>query len=448
MKAVSANRARLATIVIGSVLMSISAAVFVMTVSTNSVADRSRRLHHLAEVQRLVEGEWSALATDTHFASLEDQLGWNLAAERSALEAEVSRAAADVESQVELLGTRIETVDRFLEGAAEIVELLGTDVPAAQEMLETVVQPAFVEAEADVEERRSEVLAEIAATDSRSARFGDIARFVVILLVPMAMVLVYREITERVLRQRQLEMQLEAEQALAQARDEFVANASHELRTPLTGILGLSEVLVEDDRIPGDAREMLSMVVTEAADLSRMVEDLLTTARLSAGQLRFEPRRVATTEEAETIVRPFRQAGTKVAIDVEDAAVFVDRLRQRQVLRNLVSNAVKYGGNRISLTGHRDGVTFKWIVADNGPGVPRELEERLFQRYIHTLTFQQAVAGGVGLGLSIVKSLTEGMGGTVEYARILGETCFIVRVPLADGAAGARPSIRAAGGVR
>jgi hypothetical protein len=89
-----------------------------------------------------------------------------------------------------------------------------------------------------------------------------------------------------------------------------------------------------------------------------------------------------------------------------------------------------------------------WIVADNGPGVPKELEGRLFQRYIHTLTFQQAVAGGVGLGLSIVKSLVDGMGGAVSYARVGDESHFVVRLPLADGSSGDRPSIRAFGGVR
>jgi signal transduction histidine kinase len=190
------------------------------------------------------------------------------------------------------------------------------------------------------------------------------------------------------------------------------------------------------------------MVTTEASDLARMVEDLLTTARLAAGQLRYEPRRVGVVEEAEVIVRPFLQAGRKIEVDVDDGAVYVDRLRQRQVLRNLISNAVKYGGDRIVLIGRSDGIHFRWTVADDGPGVPRELEERLFQRYIHTLTFQQAVAGGVGLGLSIVKSLAEGMGGSVSYRRRDGITQFIVTVPSAEGQVGARPSIHASGGVR
>jgi signal transduction histidine kinase len=176
---------------------------------------------------------------------------------------------------------------------------------------------------------------------------------------------------------------------------------------------------------------MLGMLNSEAADLARMVEDLLTTSRLAAGQLRFEPRQVSAQEEADAVVQPFIQNGQIIKVDVADAALWVDRLRLRQVLRNLLSNGVKYGGGRLEIRGWSDGEHYEWMVVDDGPGIPKELEDRLFQRYIHSLTFQQAVVGGVGLGLSIVKSLVEGMGGEVSYRRVLGDTIFAVRVPLA-----------------
>ena len=162
-----------------------------------------------------------------------------------------------------------------------------------------------------------------------------------------------------------------------------------------------------------------------------MIEDLLTTARLAAGQLRFEPEDVDATEEVEGLVGPFRRNGADISTEVADGTVHVDRLRQRQVLRNLISNATKYGGPHITLRGRVDGHWYEWTIADDGEGVPPELEERLFQRFIHQHNFQQAVAGGVGLGLSIVKSLAEGMGGSVTYEKTSGEVRFIVRVPLA-----------------
>jgi signal transduction histidine kinase len=251
------------------------------------------------------------------------------------------------------------------------------------------------------------------------------------LVVPLALVLIYREIVSRQFRQKELELRLQAEQELGKARDEFVANTSHELRTPLTAIIGLGQMVELDEEMSAESREMLAMLNSEANDLARMVEDLLTTSRLAAGQLRFEPREVSATEEADAVAQPFTQNGQHITVDVADATLWVDRLRLRQVLRNLLSNGVKYGGGRLELRGWVDGDHYEWMVVDDGPGIPKELEDRLFQRYIHSLTFQQAVVGGVGLGLSIVKSLVEGMGGEVSYRRALGETIFAVRVPLA-----------------
>ncbi|MDH4309003.1 MAG: HAMP domain-containing histidine kinase, partial [Acidimicrobiia bacterium] len=417
--------------------------------TTTKVSRWAAELHRLDEIQRLVEGQRSAVGLATHLSALEERLdGWDLEKELTDTLHAVDDAEAGLASQLGA-GTPLPSVATFTEVARSIADAVRSgETESAQEIAAGSLNSAFTDASKEVIGRREIVLADLTGLDRAGARFGDMARLTVILVVPLALVLVYREIVERQLSQRQLEMQLEAEQELAQARDEFVANASHELRTPLTGILGLSEILVEDDRIPPDAREMLGMVTTEASDLARMVEDLLTTARLSAGQLRYEPRRVSTTEEAEVLIRPFVQANQTIAIDVEDAAVHVDRLRQRQVLRNLISNATKYGGPNITLVGESRGVTYRWMVTDDGPGVPPELERKLFQRYIHTLTFQQAVAGGVGLGLSIVKSLAEGMGGSVGYDRSQGLTRFIVDVPLADASSGSRPSIRAAGGVR
>lgn len=426
----------------------VSVAVFAVTETTGRVATWSNELHRLDEIHRLVEGQRSAVGLATHLAALQERQGWDMTEELSETYESISTTDAQLASFLGS-GAPIPEAEEFLEGTRDITSLLDAgELIAAQDFAESHLNPLFGSAAAAINELKAGKIDDITSIDRAGVRFGDAARITVILLVPLALVLVYREVAQRQMRQHQLELQLEAEQELAQARDEFVANASHELRTPLTGILGLSEVLVTDDRIPEDAREMLSMVTTEAADLARMVEDLLTTARLSAGQLRFEPRRVAAIEEAEVITRPFVQAGRPVDVDVEDSALYVDRLRQRQVLRNLLSNAVKYGGDQIALLGEQRDLVYRWSVVDNGPGVPIELEQRLFQRYIHTLTFQQAVAGGVGLGLSIVKSLAEGMDGKVSYSREGGVTRFMVEVPLADSSPGSRPSIRASGGIR
>ena len=433
------TRAMAITTTIGVSLMVIVAVVFTLGWAVGGVTAGSRSLHALDEALRLATVMRAQLGLAVHLDAIEKNYNADVA---GAFESSV-RDVVDANGQLHLIGGS-GALDAFPElqhaitdmssGADQaLAELRAGDNAAAAATTSTIIDPAFRLFTEEASEERSTVLSEITDADELSARLGETARFLLVLIIPAGLVLVYREITTRQLRARELEVRLTAERELAKARDEFVANASHELRTPLTAIYGLGQLLEEDETLPESAREMISMMNGEASDLSRMVEDLLTTARLAAGQLRFEPEDVATAVEADTIAQPFVHSGADISISVEDANVWADRLRQRQVLRNLISNAVKYGGGSISLEGEVDGRFFRWTVADNGPGVPAELEQRLFQRFVHTLTFRQAVAGGVGLGLSIVKSLVEGMGGSVGYERVDGWTRFVVRIPLVRG---------------
>jgi signal transduction histidine kinase len=123
------------------------------------------------------------------------------------------------------------------------------------------------------------------------------------------------------------------------------------------------------------------------------------------------------------------RAGVEIDVDCEPGIVRADRLRFRQVLRNLLSNARKYGGPQLRVEGHALEGKFVCTIADNGDGIPQELEHRLFQRYIHR-GHQPLVLGSVGLGLSIVHALSEGMGGVVRYERADGWTRFVVTLPL------------------
>ena len=123
--------------------------------------------------------------------------------------------------------------------------------------------------------------------------------------------------------------------------------------------------------------------------------------------------------------------GGVIETEAEGAVVAVDRMRQRQVLRNLISNARKYGGPELRVLGEVKGDMYEWIVADNGQGIPEEIKDRLFQRFVHRGSLVTA-PGGVGIGLSIVRALVEGMGGTIGYTRENGWTQFRVCVPLAE----------------
>jgi two-component system OmpR family sensor kinase len=174
---------------------------------------------------------------------------------------------------------------------------------------------------------------------------------------------------------------------------------------------------------------MVGLIISEAHDLSRMVDDLLTTARLDAGALHFQFEDLPVLEEVREVVDPMAKAGAQFGVDVHPAVVRADRLRLRQVIRNLLSNANKYGGADIRVIGRVASGWYEVIVADNGEGIPKELEDRLFQRFLHQGDMP-LVLGSVGLGLSIVQALAEGMGGAVWYERDAGWTKFVVRVPL------------------
>ncbi len=314
----------------------------------------------------------------------------------------------------------------------EIVNLLDAQESlAAQELANDRFDAEFRDVVDEIVELRDVLRDEVRQSDANLGRVGNGARFLVAFLVPTAVILIYRELTKRQQKQTELERRLQAEKELGKARDEFVANASHELRTPLTSIYGLALLLEEDPAFAESetATELLDMIISESADLSRMVEDLLTTARLDAGALHYTFDNASVTEEIEEVVGPLLRSGQEIAVIAESGIVRVDQLRFRQILRNLLSNAKKYGGPTIRVRGFIEEHRYLTIVEDDGEGIPRELEDRLFQRYIHQ-GHQPLVLGSVGLGLSIVRALAEGQGGTVHYERADGWTRFVVVMPL------------------
>ncbi|MBT8197553.1 MAG: hypothetical protein KJO84_03525, partial [Acidimicrobiia bacterium] len=338
---------------------------------------------------------------------------------------------------------QLETVEHFelfQSNAAEFVAagrslvllLEANEIEAARQLAESTFSVAFDNTSDSLVIARDELADTIEASDLFLGRVGNIARFLVAFLIPAAIVFIYRALLARQQRQAELESRLEAERVLNAAREAFVANASHELRTPLTSIVGMSLLLAETEAIQGDAMatELLDVIVGESDDLSRMVEDLLTTARLDAGALHFAFQDIDVEEELEGIVDPLRRSGFDIAVDAKAGVVRGDRLRFRQILRNLLSNARKYGGPQIRIEGRVERRTYVCSIIDNGDGIPDELVPKLFKRFIHQ-GHQTATKDSVGLGLSIVHALAHGMGGSVSHERIGDETYFSLRMPLA-----------------
>jgi signal transduction histidine kinase len=428
----------LVTIVLASIAVVVTAAIFAFSRGTREVTESALALHQADDTLRVATVARFQLGFGVHLAGLDREFGTDFSEPREQSVSEARAALEQIEiglADLERLGADMAVqaaAVRYAATAQVILQALEAgDSLRAQQLVETELPSDFEDLAALLIAEREGELGAVNASDRWTASYGNVTRFLLATALPLLIIILYREIVRRQQRQAELEVRLDAERQLSKAREDFIANASHELRTPLTSIYGIAQLLREEPDMPVTAEEMVGIINSEATDLNRMVEDLLTTARLAAGQLRYESEHVETEGEVEKIVGPFRRNGADVTVDVEPAVVNVDRLRQQQVVRNLISNATKYGGPHIRLRGRVDGQWYVWTVADDGDGVPAELEERLFQRFIHQHSFQQAVAGGVGLGLSIVKSLAEGMGGSVSYEKAPGEARFIVRVPLA-----------------
>jgi len=218
-----------------------------------------------------------------------------------------------------------------------------------------------------------------------------------------------------------------AEEQLRQtlrSKDELIASISHELRTPLTAVLGFAELLGENEDLPPEDRAaMLRSIVEEGLDLSNIVEDLLTVAKAEAGTLTVVKVPVDLRAQAAQVRESLRVEDSKrVGLEGPAVRVQADPGRVRQILRNLVSNALRYGGDTIVVRVHEDGNPGVGVI-DNGPGIPVEDRDRIFNSY-QKAHDAPGVAGSVGLGLTISKTLASLMGGELSYSYEDGNSIF------------------------
>jgi signal transduction histidine kinase len=272
----------------------------------------------------------------------------------------------------------------------------------------------------------------LASTGATATRIAEIVTFLVALLLPLGAVLAYRYAARRQLHtaEVQLDARLEAEREVVRAKDEFIGNISHELRTPLTSIFGFSELLLESGVVdPTSAMDLIGLINYESAELTRMVEDLLVSARVEANALVYKNEVVDIRHELDSVMAIMRHSGPETDILIADNNCWGDPVRVRQILRNLLSNAQRYGGPNIRMTARHDGDMLELVVADDGPGVPEEMEPRLFTRFVHGGK-EALMTGSVGLGLSVVGSLVDDMAGEVDYSHHDGWARFVVRLPI------------------
>ena len=429
------------TLFVGVAMLLVLGLVFSVAYGSKQITTQASSLHDADESLRAATVIRAQVALAVHMSAVDRQFGTNSgpARETSIIEAELAiqdfeTGMAQLESDGALEGTDLRaTGHELVDQSSQILSLLvANDSIGAQSVSEAQLDTSFRGLTDGLVDLRDSLSEGVASSDVLLGRIGNLARFLVAFLIPVAVIVTYRELMRRQQRQVDLESRLNAERQLNAAREEFVANASHELRTPLTSILGLSMLLTENEAIQEDpaATELLSIIISESDDLARMVEDLLTTARLDSGALHFVFENVAVEEEMPETVDPLTRSGPAIEVHCEPGMVRTDRLRFRQLIRNLCSNARKYGGLNIRIEGRVEGRTYVCAVIDDGDGVAEELEDRLFQRFIHQ-GHQTATKDSVGLGLSIVHALAQGMGGSISYERINDETHFVLRLPVA-----------------
>jgi signal transduction histidine kinase len=218
------------------------------------------------------------------------------------------------------------------------------------------------------------------------------------------------------------------------SKDQFVASVSHELRTPLTAVVGLSHELHDNWSVydVGDAREIVDLIAAQSSELSDIIEDLLVAARADIGTLTLQPRRIDLRTELESVIAGQTALGEhampSVVIDPGSDQVWSDPLRFRQILRNLLSNASRYGGKNVAVHAYRDGPVVTVAVRDDGPGIPVERVESIFEPY--TSAHEPGTQpGSVGLGLAVSRTLARLMGGDLIYNGN-GGTAFELTVPI------------------
>ncbi|MFC4062417.1 PAS domain S-box protein [Planomonospora corallina] len=226
---------------------------------------------------------------------------------------------------------------------------------------------------------------------------------------------------------------------LDRMKDELVAVVSHELRSPIGAIRGYVEMLLDDLDPAAGRRALIDVADRESGHLQRLTDDLLDLARFDAGRAVIDPRPVPLDRLVRTAVGDHRPEGergrlTLTAEAAEPLTVHADPVRLRQVLDNLLSNAIRYTpeGGAVLVTAGREGDEAVVTVADTGIGIPAEQYPQLFTRFFRASTAREAGTKGTGLGLAITKAIVEAHGGVITAApREGGGTVLTVRLPAA-----------------
>lgn len=432
-RARSASRRRTVVYAVGAALLMllvVAGVTFVNSISVARVADNARSLHWTNATLGTAALTRAGLAQAATFAELldnglveQDDLTFAMDQVNASYE-ELTRLASigpGDASQAELA--------RLLVPVGDAIELIDTgDVERAKAMIRTEIEATYIELINALHIEQDEIQAAIEDNTADGRALNGWVVFLLTLAVPGSAVIVYFVVTRRQvssLRERS-RLELEAERTISRAKDDFIAALSHELRTPLTSIYGFAEILTDGGVQGREATsETAHIIANEAAEMTRMVDDLLTASRLDSTGIEIELAPTQVQQVIAAAVTPFERAGMTINRQPTHTAAMADAARLRHVIVNLLSNAARHGGPKTEIEVSAAEHTVEIAVSDNGLGVPEDRVSTLFEPFGHDGR-SALLAGSVGLGLAVASRLTGMMGGSLRYQRFGSRTYFVV----------------------